>query len=34
MAFMLVEFVKDEMHFQTISRTGQTMVFGVVERRA
>jgi len=33
MAFMLVEFVKDEMHFQTISRTGQTVDSGIVKRR-
>lgn len=33
MAFMLVEFVKDQMYFQTISRTGKTVDSGVVSRR-
>lgn len=33
MAFMLVEFVKDQMYFQTISRTGQTVDSGVIQRR-
>jgi len=33
LAFMLVEFVKDQMYFQTISRTGQTVDSGVVSRR-
>jgi hypothetical protein len=33
LAFMLVEFVKDDMYFQTISRTGQTVDSGIVHRR-
>jgi predicted phosphodiesterase len=33
LAFMLVEFVKDEMHFQTISRMGKTVDSGVIKRR-
>jgi 3',5'-cyclic AMP phosphodiesterase CpdA len=33
MAFLLVEFVKDQMHFQAISRTGQTVDSGIVARR-
>ena len=33
LAFMLVEFVKDEMYFQTLSRTGQTVDSGVIKRR-
>lgn len=33
MAFMLVEFTGDEMHFQTVSRTGQTVDSGIVKRR-
>jgi len=32
MAFMLVEFAGDEMHYQTISRTGQTVDSGIVKR--
>ena len=33
LSFMLVEFVKDEMHFQVITRTGATVDSGVVKRR-
>ncbi|MCA1634300.1 MAG: hypothetical protein LC802_11565 [Acidobacteria bacterium] len=30
MSFMLVEVVKDQMHFQVISRTGETVDSGVL----
>jgi hypothetical protein len=30
MSFMLVEVAKDEMHFQVISRTGETVDSGVI----
>ncbi|MBL8123901.1 MAG: metallophosphoesterase [Blastocatellia bacterium] len=33
MAFMLVEFINDQMYFQTISRTGKTVDSGVIARR-
>ena len=33
MSFMLIEVVKDEMHFQVISRTGETVDSGVIKRR-
>lgn len=33
MAFMLVEFSKDDMYFQAISRTGVTVDSGVIKRR-
>ena len=33
LSFMLVEFVDDEMHFQVITRTGQTVDTGIVKRR-
>ena len=32
--FMLVEIAGDELHFQTISRTGQTVDSGVIRRAA
>ena len=33
LSFMLVEFVKDEMHFQAISKKGETVDSGVIKRR-
>jgi len=33
LSFMLVEFDKDEMHFQVISRKGETIDSGVIKRR-
>ena len=33
LSFMLIEIVDDEMHFQVISRTGQTVDSGVIRRR-
>lgn len=33
LSFMLVEIWKDEMHFQVISRTGQTVDSGMIKRR-
>jgi predicted phosphodiesterase len=33
LSFMLVEFVKDELYFQVISRTGTTVDSGVIKRR-
>ena len=33
LSFMLVEFAKDEMHFQVISRKGETVDSGVIRRR-
>lgn len=34
MSFMLIEIVNDKMHFQVISRAGETVDSGVIERRA
>ena len=33
MSFMLVEIAKDSMHFQVLSRTGQTVDSGVLPRQ-
>ena len=33
LSFMLVEFIDDEMHFQVITRAGQTVDSGIIKRR-